>query len=109
MQHTDQTLIENLKELPGVEDPHLSKRAETRTALRAKATLDLQRASGEVFSVSALDVSNSGIGFLCRRELDAKEQVGLRIAYQHESQFESFQVRRGTATIGGYKIGVVVR
>ena len=108
MLQTGQTLIDSLKGLPGVEDPHLSKRSEPRTALGAKTTLDVQRTDGEIFSVSVLDVSNSGIGFLCRKDLDPKEQIGLRLAYQHESQFEPFEVRRGTATIGGFKIGVVV-
>ena len=102
------SLLDNLKELPGNEDPFLSKRTETRLALNQRTTLDLQRTNGELFSVTVLDVSNSGIGFLCRKELKPNEQIGLRIAYQHESAFEPFLVRRGTATVGGYKIGAIV-
>jgi hypothetical protein len=40
--------------------------------------------------------------------LGVDERVGLRIAFQHESEFESFIVRRETGTIGGYKIGLHV-
>lgn len=109
MDRTQSVLIENLKSLPGHEDPHHAKRAELRTALRAKAPLDLRRPDGELLNVSAMDVSDSGVGFLCRTELDVNETVGLRLAYHHESEFEDFQIRRGTSTIGGYKVGAVIQ
>lgn len=100
-------LIAALKQLPGATDPHLSKRAELRTMLRARATLDVQRESGNLVCVSALDVSDSGIGFFSRDPLPVREKVGIRMAFDHGSGFEPFEVRRGTSTVGGYKIGVV--
>lgn len=103
-----QRLIASLKGLPNVEDHYLSKRIEPRYALRAKATLDVQRSNGEEFSVSALDVSDSGVGFLCRRAMEPQERIGLRLAYHDEQEYEPFEVRRGTPTVGGYKIGAVV-
>ncbi len=101
-------LIDSLKQLPALQDPYLSKRAEHRYNLRTRTHLDLQRSDGETMLVSALDVSNSGIGFLCRRILEVDERIGLRLAFQHEGGFDFFIVRRGTGTLGGYKIGAVV-
>ncbi len=108
MSESDESVIDSLKRLSGVEDPHLSKRAEPRIILREKATLDLQRQNGELFSVVVMNVSDSGIGFLCRRKLDTHEHIGLRRGYQNDDKFERFEVRRDTGTIGGYKVGVVV-
>ncbi len=105
MEQTGQSLIRCLQDLPGIEDLNLFKRAEARVAMRTKAMLDLQRDNGEVFAVTVLDVSESGVGFLCRKSLGEQSRIGLRLAFQHESQFEHFQVQRETATIGGYKIG----
>ncbi len=100
-------LIDSLKQLPASQDPYLSKRAEHRYKLQTRAQLDLQRSDGETMLVSALDVSNAGIGFFCRRNLDVDERIGLRMAFQHQGEFEFFIVRRGTGTLGGYKIGAV--
>ncbi len=102
-------LISALQQLPGSLDPYLSKRVEHRTNLRSKAQLDMCRADGETLVVSALDVSDSGIGFLCRANVAVDEKIGLRMAFEHESAFEPFIVRRGTGTIGGFKIGAVAR
>jgi len=109
MHEDNRTLLQSLRALPGHEDLYLSKRAETRSALRQRTTLDLQRGNGELFTVTVLDVSKSGIGFLCRKELKPNEPIGLRFAFQHQSAFEPFLVRRGTATVGGYKIGAVIK
>ena len=100
-------LIESLKQLSGVTDLYLSKREQHRTSLRSKAQLDLRRSDGETILVSVIDVSDSGVGFLCRKQLDMNEKIGLRMALQDGSEFESFVVRRGTGTVGGYKIGAV--
>ncbi len=100
-------LIAALQQLPGSRDPYLSKRMEHRTNLRAKAQLDVRRADGDISVVFALDVSDSGIGFLSRTSLEVNEQIGLRLAFQHDSEFEHFTVQRGTGTIGGFKVGVV--
>ncbi len=108
MSVTSSEVINSLKELPGTVDPYLSKRKEHRTNLQARARLDLRLADGETVTVSALDVSNSGIGLLSRSSLPVSEKIGLRIAFHHESEFEVFIVRRETGTLGGYKVGVAI-
>ncbi len=108
MDTTSSELINSLKELPGTLDPYLSKRKEHRTNLKARASLDLRLANGETVTVSALDVSNSGIGLLSRSSLPVSEEIGLRLAFHNESEFEVFTVRRETGTLGGYKVGVSV-
>ena len=107
MEKTEHRLIESLKELPGVEDQYHAKRLELRMSLRSKAPLDLRLANGVTMVVSAMDVSDTGIGFLCPEALKATEEIELRIAYQDDDGFESFQVRRATSTIGGFKVGAV--
>ena len=105
--HIMARLIETLKQLPVREDPNLFKRCEPRLAIREKTLLDLQLNGSDIISVSAIDVSDSGVGFLCRAELPTNQRVGLRLGFDHESQFEPFEVRRGTSTIGGFKIGAI--
>ena len=107
MDKTEHRLIESLKELPSVEDAYHAKRVELRMSLRSKAPLDLRLANGDTMVVSAMDVSDSGIGFLCPEALKAAEEIELRIAYQDNDGFESFQVRRATSTIGGFRVGAV--
>lgn len=99
-------LIDRLKQVTGTADPFLSKRKEHRQNLRTKTQLDLC-CGGETLLVSVLDVSDSGIGFLCRKRLTVGEEIGLRMAYEQDRAFEPFVVRRETGTVGGYKIGVV--
>ncbi len=98
-------LIDTLKQLPGSDDPYLSKRSEHRTNLQDKTQLEMRRSDGETTFVSVLNVSDSGIGFLCRTDLAMDETIGLRLAYQEGGTFEKFVVCRATGTIGGYKIG----
>ncbi len=98
-------VIPRLQQLPGSQDPYLSKRKEYRTNLRAKAQLDVLRADGQSILVSAFDVSQSGIGFLARREFGVDERVGIRFAFDADD-YEDFVVRRGTPTVGGFRIGV---
>ena len=70
--------------------------------------LDLRLANGARLIVSAMDVSDSGIGFLCPESLRMAEPIELRIAYKNDDVFESFEVRRATSTIGGFKVGAVL-
>jgi len=108
MQMAEHRLIESLKALPGVSDPYHAKRRETRTSLRARAPLDLRKSDGNTLVVSAMDVSDSGIGFLSPEPLESSEAIQLRLAYQDRDGFETFQVRRATSTIGGFRVGAVV-
>ncbi len=106
MSQTTNALIDNLKQIPASQDSYLSKRSEHRYNLQERTHMDLQLPDGETITVSALDVSDSGVGFLARRNLEIDERIGLRLAYQNDD-FDIFIVRRGTGTLGGYKIGVV--
>lgn len=100
-------LIRELQGLPTNQDPYLSKRAEHRYSFQDKTQLDLRSSDGDMIVVAALDVSNSGIGFMSRKGLEVDEEIGLRLAFEHESAFQAFVVRRATGTIGGFKVGVV--
>jgi hypothetical protein len=98
-------LIENLKALPVRVDADLAKRCEPRYMILEKAELDLRTDAGDIFYVKAIDVSDSGVGIFCRRPIAEQARIGLRPAFADSDNFELFEVRRQTLSIGGYTIG----
>ncbi len=106
MESNDSHLLHSLSHQPGVQDAYLSKRSEPRHDLATKMPLDIRRESGHINYASAISVSNSGIGFMCRTLLEHSERIGIRISSAGK-EFEEFEVHRVTPTVGGYKIGAI--
>ena len=99
------TILDTLQQQAAVGDSYLAKRTAPRSDLRVKTSLDLRRADDRLLYVTAFNVSDTGLGFMCREPLAVGEQIELRLASDPSSRFEPFCVRRLTPTVGGFIIG----
>lgn len=100
-------LLDVLKQHPSVGDGYLAKRSAPRSDLRLKTSMDLLRADGRLLYVTAFNVSDTGLGFMCREPLEEDERIELRLACDGSGDYEPFVVRRLTPTVGGFIIGAV--
>jgi PilZ domain-containing protein len=100
-------LIEQLKHALGLEDKYLSKRSIPRTSFDSAIMLEMRVKPGATLFVTAVNVSDNGLGFMTREALKDGDEIELRMADEDPGEFEPFEVRRVTQTVGGFKVGVV--